>query len=90
MQPILTVVEEEFNRKLLTPTERESLFIDFDETELLRTNKQSTATYLQTLVSGGIISRNEGRQMLGLNPVPGGDVLSVAYSDISQNTISDK
>ncbi len=90
MQPILTVIEEEFNRKLLSPTERESLFIDFDETELLRTNKQCTATYLQTLVSGGIISRNEARQTLGLNPVPGGDVLSVAYSDISQNTISDK
>ena len=87
IQPILTLIEEEINRKMLSPSERETIFIDFDENELLRTNKQSTASYLQTLTNAGIITRNEAREMLGLNVKDGADSLSVAYSDIKQNTI---
>lgn len=87
IQPILTLIEEEINRKMLSASERETIFIDFDENELLRTNKQSTATYIQTLVNSGVITRNEAREMLGLNAVDGADSLSVAYSDINQNTI---
>ena len=89
IQPILTLIEEEMNRKLISPTERDSIYIDFDETELLRTNKQSTATYLQLLVNSGIMTRNEARVQLGLNPVDGADKLSVSYSDIQQNTIKE-
>jgi len=87
IQPILTLIEEEINRKMLSASERETIFIDFDENELLRTNKQSTATYIQTLVNSGVITRNEAREMLGLNAVDGADTLSVSYSDINQNTI---
>ena len=87
IQPILTLVEEEINRKMLSASERETIFIDFDENELLRTNKQSTASYLQTLTNAGIITRNEARLMLGLNVKDGADNLSVSYSDINQNTI---
>ena len=87
IQPILTLIEEEINRKMLSPSERETIFIDFDENELLRTNKQSTASYLQTLTNAGIITRNEAREMLGLNVKDGADNLSVSYSDVNQNTI---
>ena len=83
----MTLVEEEINRKMLSPSERETIFIDFDENELLRTNKQSTASYLQTLTNAGIITRNEAREMLGLNVKDGADNLSVSYSDVNQNTI---
>ena len=83
----MTLLEEEFNRKLITPAESNNIFIDFDENELLRTNKQSTADYLSKLVSSGVISKNEARQMLGLNAVEGADVLTVAYSDIQQNSV---
>lgn len=72
---------------MLSPSERETIFIDFDENELLRTNKQSTATYLKTLTNAGIITRNEAREMLGLNTKDGADNLSVSYSDVNQNTI---
>ncbi len=72
---------------MLSAAERETIFIDFDENELLRTNKQSTASYLQTLTNAGIITRNEARSMLGLNVKDGADNLSVSYSDINQNTI---
>ena len=81
------MLEEEFNRKLITPAESANIFIDFDENELLRTNKQSTADYLSKLVSSGVISKNEARQMLGLNAVDGADTLTVAYSDIKQNSV---
>lgn len=87
IQPILTLFEEEFNRKLITPSESNNIFIDFDENELLRTNKQSTADYLSKLVSSGVISKNEARAMLGLNAVDGADTLTVAYSDIAQNSV---
>ena len=83
----MTLIEEEINRKMLSPSERETIFIDFDENELLRTNKQSTATYLKTLTNAGIITRNEAREMLGLNTKDGADNLSVSYSDVNQNTI---
>ena len=83
----MTLIEEEINRKMLSAAERENIFIDFDENELLRTNKQSTASYLQTLTTAGIITRNEAREMLGLNRIDGADSLSVAFSDINQNTI---
>ena len=81
------MLEEEFNRKLITPSESANIFIDFDENELLRTNKQSTADYLSKLVSSGVISKNEARAMLGLNAVDGADTLTVAYSDIKQNSV---
>jgi hypothetical protein len=80
-------LEEEFNRKLISPSESSQIFIDFDENELLRTNKQSTADYISKLVSCGVISKNEGRSMLGLNSVDGADTLTVAYSDIKQNSV---
>lgn len=83
----MTLFEEEFNRKLISPAESNNIFIDFDENELLRTNKQSTADYLSKLVSSGVISKNEARQMLGLNAVDGADTLTVAYSDIAQNSV---
>lgn len=89
VQPIITILEEELNRKLIATSEQD-IFIDFDENELLRTNKMSTANYLSTLVTKGIISVNEAREMLGMNKVEGGDKLTVAYSDVAQNEITDK
>ena len=88
IQPILTIFEEEFNRKLISIEEQNTVYIDFDENELLRTNKNSTATYIKTLVDAGVLSRNEARNMLGLDAVDGGDDLTVSYSDIGQNKIS--
>ena len=88
IQPILTIFEEEFNRKLISIEEQNTVYIDVDENELLRTNKNSTATYIKTLVDAGVLSRNEARNMLGLDAVDGGDDLTVSYSDIGQNKIS--
>lgn len=83
----IRMIETEFTRKLFP--DDESLSVDMDENELtLRCDKQTQATYLSTLVTSGIISANEARAELGLKKIAGGDKLTVAYSDITQNTIN--
>ena len=88
LQPIISLMEHELNRKLLSDEERKTYVIDIDESYLLKGDKSATATYYGTLVDKGIISINEARYQLGLSPVEGGDELHVAYSDPSQNNIN--
>ena len=45
LQPYISMIESEFNRKLLSLSET-NLYIDLDETYLLKSDKQSTASYL--------------------------------------------
>ena len=78
--------ESELNRKLC---HRSNVRIDFDETFLVKSDKSVQANYLNTLVGGGIISVNEARASLGLNPIDGGDKLIIPYTDLSQNTIGE-
>ena len=85
--PYISIIEAEFNRKLVG---EENIFIDLDEREFLRTDSQSTANYLQTLTSSGIMTVNEAREQLGLPRVENGDSLVIPYSDVSQNTINNE
>ena len=85
--PYITLIENEFTRKLIKPSEK-NLFIDLDENYIVKSDKQSQANYLSTLVGKGILTINEARHQLGLNPMDGGDELIIPFSDISQNKIS--
>lgn len=86
LQPIITGIEAEMSRKFF-PGDTE-LYVDMDESEFLfRTDKQSEATYISTLVNGGIITVNEAREMLGMSEVEDGDSLHIAYSDASKAEI---
>ena len=87
LQPYITMFEEEFNRKLLLPSEH-NLSINLDETYLLKTDKQAEANYYSSLLSNGVMCVNEVRKKLGLNPIEGGDRHTIAYSDVTQNTIN--
>lgn len=89
MFPYITLMEEELTRKLIKPSEK-SLYIDLDENFILRSDKSSQASYLNTLKQAGIITTNEARQQLGLNPIDGGDKLMIAYSDVDQNTVGEQ
>ena len=55
----------------------------------MKGDKSATATYLNTLVNSGIISRNEARKMLGMKAIEGGDEYIIPYTNIEQNTITD-
>ena len=73
IQPIISKLECEFKRKLLTPTERRKLTIKFDTSVLLRTDKTTLANYFSTLFNIGTLSQNEIRNYLDLPPITGGD-----------------
>jgi len=77
--------EEEFNRKLAAGTD---LYFDFDERILLRNDSVNTANYLNQMVSIGIMSVNEARDVIGLPRVEGGNDLRVAYTDVNQNVVA--
>jgi hypothetical protein len=75
--PWLKIWEQELWRKLLTPEEQEVMFFEFNVMALLRGNSAGRAAYLQTMLTNGVMNRNEARALDNLNPVEGGDVFLV-------------
>ena len=68
--------EEEFNRKLLTPTEYgQGYRFRFDMSSLYRADVATTANKYQMAIRGGWMKPNEARLNEGLPPDPNGDVL---------------
>jgi HK97 family phage portal protein len=88
LMPYIVMIEEEFNRKLVKPSET-NIRIDLDEKFLMmRGDMKTTSEYLTTLTSGGIITINEARGQLGLSPVEGGDEIIMPYTKIEDNKIN--
>lgn len=87
LQPYIVMVEEEFTKKLLKPSESH-LEINLDETAILRTDKAALANYYGTLLDKGILCINEVRDELGYGEIEGGDKHLIAYTDINQNTVN--
>ena len=86
--PYITMMEEELNRKLIIFSEKDIYHIDIKEEDIIKSDKNSHATYLTTLVNSGLITRNEARAELGYAPVEGGDELTVSFTDVNQNKIN--
>lgn len=87
LQPYISMLESELNRKLLKPSES-NLEIILETNEILRIDKSSQANYYKTMIDSGVLSRNEVRKELGYSAIEGGDRITVAYSDIDQNTVN--
>lgn len=87
LSPYIIMCEEEMTRKLILPSEK-NLYINLDENFKLRSDKKSQAEYLTKLVSGGIISVNEAREILGMNTKPNCDDLIIPFTKIDDNTIN--
>lgn len=80
--PYLVKWKEEFSRKLLTESEREQYAFDWNPDDLIRAD---TATQIQTLGTAtqqGLMTINEARARLRLNPVDGGDELRTQMQNI--------
>lgn len=88
--PLISMIEGEFNRKLLKPSEKGKIIIDFDESFIMFSDKTSTSNYYSNLVKNGILSINESRKALGYAPIENGDKHFIAFTDLSQNTIEDQ
>lgn len=86
LMPYIVMIEEEFKLKL---NPDKNIKIEIDVNYILKTTKQTEASYYSTLVSSGIITVNEVRKELGLSELEGGDKLTMAFTDVTQNTIAD-
>lgn len=73
LNPLLEKIELEFERKLYKPSERNSIDVRFDTSSLLRADKASQASYYNTLFQIGVITPNEIRKALDLEPLENGD-----------------
>ena len=88
LQPIITLIEEEFTRKLFAPSEK-NFRIDLDENSMLRLSKNAQSQFYSTLLQNGCLSINEVRNELGYESIgQEGDKHIIAYTDIEQNTIN--
>lgn len=88
LQPYITMIENEFNRKLLDKSET-NLSITLETNEILRTDKAAQSNYYSTLISSGVLSINEVRKELGYNGIgEDGDKHIIPFTDIDQNTIN--
>ena len=81
------LIEEEFNNKLVLPSEKNSFYIDFDEDKIMFADKNSTANYYTNLVKNGLISINEAREAMGFGPREGADDLIIPYTNINDNKV---
>lgn len=75
LQPRLTNIEQELNRKLLLKREKQQLKMHFayDTEDLLRCTKTEMAQYYRDMINNGVMTVNEVRRKLDLEPVAGGD-----------------
>lgn len=87
LQSYIIMIEEEFSFKLFKPSES-NLFINLDETAILKTDKNATANYYSSLLKQGVLCINEVRKELGYAPIEDGDKHFVAYTKIEDNVIN--
>lgn len=73
LQPYITMIEQEFSRKIFRPSEI-NLSINIDEKALIMTDKAALSAYYVQLLQNGIMTTNEIRKELGLSAVENGDV----------------
>lgn len=84
--PYAIMIEEEFNRKVVKPSEVGSIGIHFNFTRAIQTNRKDQAEFFRTLLTNGILSLNEVRGEMGLPKLEGeeGDAhfLQLSYGSV--------
>lgn len=71
LQPWLTRWEQECQRKLLDPREVGQYVIEHTVVVLMRGDSAARSNYYRTMISTGVMTPNEAREMESMNPVPG-------------------
>ncbi len=80
-RPWVERLQEEFTAKLFYVNERGRYWMEFDLSMYLELDRQAEVESLAKMVAGTIMTPNEARLKLGLDPVEGGDEL---LTDINQ------
>ncbi|MDR2791683.1 MAG: phage portal protein [Tannerellaceae bacterium] len=73
IHPYLEKIEQEINRKVFLPSERQYVRAEFNTTEFLRTDKKTQAEYHSKMFSIGAMTPNEVRRANNLRKIDGGD-----------------
>ena len=87
--PYISIIEEEFTRKIFVPSEK-GFYINLDEAAILRADKEKQVNYYTNLLDKGVLSINEVRRELGYREIDGGDTHTIAYSDPQQNAVDNE
>ncbi len=75
LRPHLKETEQALWNKCLTAAEQRDYFAKYNVEALLRTDSKARAENYRTLISTGVMTPNEARQLENLPPVEGGDDL---------------
>lgn len=78
--PLISKIEMEFNYKLLSSKDRINHFFKFNMSSAMRATDLDRATYLIKMVQGGLMTRNEARELDDRNKVEGGDELLMSLN----------
>lgn len=77
LRPWCVRIEQSIRKSLLTPVERGQYQAEFALEGLLRGDSQARASFYSTMTQNGVMTRNEVRRLENLEPVEGGDELTV-------------
>ena len=87
LNPYIRLIEENFNKFLLTEKEKEEgYFFEFKADELLRMSVKEQIEYLKTAVQSGLMTLAEARRKLNLEYKEGSDILLIP---VNMATIKD-
>ena len=73
MRPYIKRWEQELNRKLFMPSERNTYYVRFNMDSLLRGDTEARAEYYNKLFQVGALSPNDIRRLENMNPIDDGD-----------------
>lgn len=90
--PFTQLMEDEFNLKLFKPSEVGKLYVDFDYSVMVQTDKKTEVEYYTKLLTNGIVTINDVRGKLGYEPTTpekGGDshFIQISYAT-TENVVS--
>lgn len=89
VQPYCNMIEEEFNRKCVKPSEVGRIGVSFNFIKALRTNRKDQADYYRSMISMGVYSIDEVRGELGLPKVEDSNVGGNHWIQLSFGTAED-
>jgi HK97 family phage portal protein len=84
-RPDLRRQELELEEKMLLPKERGRIRIRYNLDGLLRGDLASLTAHVKEMVLAGVMTRNEGRKLLNMNPMDGGDTLYLPANIVGKN-----
>jgi HK97 family phage portal protein len=83
LRPWMRVQEEVIEQKLLPEEdERDDMQVEHDTLEIELGNSASRSEFVRSMTGAAVMTRNEGRRLLKMNPVPGGDTFIVQGANV--------